>query len=250
MPMSPQQIARLEKLEQFVERLTLNSFVAKAAASDGEDAEVFSKAARFRNRGEQILAKAVTALESPDALMALGGRTLKDATQMGEFSSLVALGDLPAARRMLDKVSERSNFAKAVDTAEDMLNEPLSDFSLKRAVSEMTARFGHLERTVMAVEARLQALERPQVAPAAMRLGEQQIVKAAAPGKTRRRTPAEESNRLLSMLDAYVDSPTTAGQVSSLIQAGRLQEAREFLERAKTAHETAKLKAERAGWSK
>jgi hypothetical protein len=198
--------------------------------------------------GERLLAKAAAAFDTPDSLMALAERTIHDPTAMGEFSAHLSTGNVAEARRMLTHATDRASFAKSVDAADDLLNAPLDDFANKRGLSELTARFAQLERTLASITTRLDQLERPQ--PAAPVPGEQVIVKAASvTGKKRRRTPGEESAQLLAMLDAYVDSPNTAGAISSLIQAGKFSEARPILERAKQAHETEKVRQERKSWT-
>lgn len=202
--------------------------------------------------GEKMLAKAAGVYADPTALMALGEREISDATTMGIFSSHIAFGNLTAAQNTLIDVRERSRFAKAADAAqmvESALDTPLNDFNNRVGVSELTARFASMERLLASLEARLDQLDRrPQAAPVVP--GERVVVKAANTGKKRRLTHEEESNHLLSMLDRYVDSPTTAGQISSMIQAGKHAEVRPILERAKAAHETAKIRQERQSWDK
>jgi hypothetical protein len=199
--------------------------------------------------GEVLLAKAAAAFDTPDSLMALAERTIHDPTAMGEFSAHLSTGNVAEARRMLTHATDRASFAKSADAAQSLLEEPLDDFANKRGLSELTARFGQLERTLANVTARLDQLDRrPPTAP--VQPGQEVVVKAPNTGKKRRRTPAEESQELLSMLDRYVDSPSVTGSISSLIQQGRLAEARPILERAKAAHETAKIRAERTAWQK
>jgi hypothetical protein len=200
--------------------------------------------------GEALLAKAAGSYADPESLMALGEREIGDATTMGAFSSHISTGNLPAAQSLLIDARERGRVAKAADatmTAQDALEEPFTDFRNRQAVGELVARFGVMERTLASIESRLERLERPQ--PPAVQPGAQQIAKAAAPGK-RRRTPAEEQAHLLAMLDAYIDSPTTAGQVSSMIQRGQLVEARQVLETAKRGHEIQRVREERKTWNR
>lgn len=120
--MTKQQLTRLERLELFVQRLTLGSHIAKAASEGGR----ILGSRHLLENGEQVLAKAATAYTDPAALMALGEKHIADPTQMGIFASHVAAGDLNAARDMLIDTKERVRVAKAVE-ATQQVDDVLSD---------------------------------------------------------------------------------------------------------------------------
>lgn len=112
--MTKQQLSRLEKIEQFVQRLTLGSYIAKAANEGGR----ILGDRRTLEHGEQLLAKAASAYESAETLVAVGEREIDDATQMGIFAGHVAARDFNAARDVLIDARERGRVAKAVDAAQ------------------------------------------------------------------------------------------------------------------------------------
>lgn len=248
--MSPQQLTRLERLEQFVQRLTLGSYIAKAASEGGK----ILGNRRLLEQGEQVLAKAATAYRDPDALLALGEQHISDPTQMGIFSSHVAAGDLNSARDMLIDTRERGRVAKAVDAADQAYatlagDKNLDEYDARASVSELTARFGALERTLASIETRLAQLERrPQAGAAAPVQTDALVAKAA--GKKRRLTPEEDAESLMNDVERYVDDAAAVGALSSLIQAGELDKARPAIERARQAHETERIKAERRGFTR
>jgi hypothetical protein len=245
MGMSPQESIRLKRLEEFVERLTLNSHIAKAAAADGKEAQLFGNPG-LRDVGEQVLAKAATTYDTGDKLMALGEKAIQDPTAMGEFASHISTGNLTEARKMLTQATDRASFAKSVDAAQSLLEEPLGDFDNRRATSELTARFGSMERLLASIEARLDALERPR--PAAPMPGEQVVVKAQ--GRSTPMTRGQRADDLLRRIDAYIDSPGVTGQLSSLVQQGRFDEVEPVLERAQQAHDAQRLREERKSWNR
>jgi hypothetical protein len=247
MSMTQMQLRRLEKLEAFVERLKLGSYIAKAAGDDGENTRVLGNTARLRDVGEQVLAKAATTYDTPDTLMAAGERAISDPTQMGVFASHLSTGDLAAARKMFGQASDRAAFVKGVDAAEDLLNAPLGDFDNRRAASELTARFASVERLLASIEARLDQLERrPQAAP--VQPGEQVVVKAQ--GRSAPMSRGQRANDLLRRIDAYIDSPSLTGQLSSLVQQGHFDEVENALQHAEAAHDAQRLREERKSWTR
>lgn len=214
MSMTKAELSRLEKIEQFVRKLTLGSYLAKAANENGR----IIGDRRLLENGEQTLAKAAGAYHDPDALMALGERAITDPTQMGIFSSHVAGGDLNAARDMLIDTKERGRVAKAADAAQDVENllndRDLDGYDTKAAISKLSARFGALEKNLTY---RLELLEqRPQAAAPAPLQTDSTIAKAA--GKKRRLTPEEDVQALMDDLERYVDDPATVGARSSMIR--------------------------------
>ena len=307
--MSPQELSRLERVEKFISRLTLNSYLAKAADGSGErvlsnphtrDAaeQRLASAATYADdlddqdhqlsvlndlrerikqlenlwrvvieptlgnktsspvqQGEAVLAKAAEAYQDADGLMALGEREISDPTQMGIFAGHLAANDLNAARDVLIDVRERGHVAKAADAAQQVdrafgggLDDDLAGFDSRAATSELTARFSSMERLLASLETRLSAIERRPQAAAPVDVDDEQLVaKAAAP--KRKRTKEETADYLMSQVDAYCDSPTVVGQLSSMIQAGQFKEVRVALTSAKRAHESARLSHERKSWS-
>lgn len=243
MSMTPRELSRLEKLEKFVERLTLGSYLAKAAASGGR---VLGDR-RVLEQGEQTLAKAAGAYTSAESLMALGEREITDATQMGVFASHLAY-----ARDILIDTRERGRVAKAADAAQQvdtvLGDDDIAGFDAHRTMSEISGKF---ERRLAAVEDRLSQLEaRPVAVPAP---APATVAKAAASktSKTKARPPMtreEVAADLMRRIDAYIDSPTATGQLSSMVEAGEFDKVRAAVERAEVAHETEKVKSERRGF--
>ena len=88
MSLSPTELRRLEKLETFVERLTLGSYLAKAAdtggkvvgqplsAGDRDLARAATGTPDLTSVGEDVLAKAVSAFSDPTALLAFADRNI------------------------------------------------------------------------------------------------------------------------------------------------------------------------------
>lgn len=251
--MNRQELARLEKLEQFVQRLTLGTYLAKAASEGGR---VLGDR-RLLEQGEQVLAKAATAYLNADALMKMGEQHISDPTAMGAFEGHLSAGDLNAARDMLVDVKERNRVAKAVDAADqvDTLlgDEDLDAYDARAAASELTAKFAALERTLAALETRLAQIEsRPVAAPAPVPAT---VAKSAGAGSASKKarsvmTPKQEAQSLMADVERYIDDPATTGALSSLIQAGKLEQVRPAVERARQAHETERIRAERRGFKR
>jgi hypothetical protein len=204
--------------------------------------------------GEALLAKAAGSYDTPETLMVLGDRQFSDPTAMGEFASHVARGDLTAARGMLDSATDRTRFAKAADAtqvAQSALDEPFTDFKNRQAAGELVARFGELERALASITARLERLERPQPAavPAQQPSG-QTVAKAAGSRARPTMTRGQRADDLLRRIDAYIDSPSLTGQLSSLVQQGEFDQVEPVLERAEQAHETQRVRQERRSWQR
>lgn len=201
--------------------------------------------------GEALLAKAASAYSTPESLMALADRQISDPTQMGEFSSYVARGDLAAARGLLDSATDRQRFAKAADaaqTAQDALEEPFTDFKNRHGLGELVARFGVVERTLASIEARLERLERPQAAAVSVQPSAQTVAKAAGGRARPMMTKGQRADDQLRRIDRYIDSPSLTGSLSSLVQQGRFDEVEQALQRAEHAHETQRVRQERKAW--
>lgn len=246
--MTKQQLTRLEKLEQFVERLTLGSYIAKAANEGGR----IIGDRRLLENGEQILAKAATAYDSAETLLALGEKEIGDPTTMGILAGHVAARDFNAARDVLIDVKERGRVAKAVDAAQQvdtvLGDDDIAGFDANRAMSEISGKF---ERRLAAIEDRLSQIEARPVAVPTPAPAAATVAKAAATSKTKARpamTREEVVADLMARIERYVDDPAAVGALSSLIQAGEFDKVRTAVERARTAHETEKVKAERRGF--
>jgi hypothetical protein len=286
--MSYQERKRLERLEAFVERLTLGSYIAKAADTgsrimgqrlDEGDTELAtavraggrdqrlnrlenhlqSLEARYSSlalgstpaapsavaQGEDVLAKAAGVYNDPEALLALGDREISDPVQMGAFSGHIWAGDLESARNMLIDIRERMHVAKAADVAQEVsaaltAPEPAPDLGV------VLERFGQLERLFAAFQTRLDRLEGRPRATAPMQ--GQTVAKAAGGGGKRKRSKAEVETDLLHRIDLYIDSPTVAGSLSSLITAGQYAQVDETLQQAQRTHEARKAQQERRSW--
>ena len=252
--MTDHEKSRLERLETFVERLKLGSYFAKAA-DEGRKmvGQPLSSTDRDLTRaaigkGEDTLAKAVSSFHDPDALLAYADTVISDATTMGVVSSYVSAGDMLNAKKTVLEATERTQVAKAAEVMGQAVGAGLEDdmatYDSRAGMSELTARFGALERMLSSLEARLSQLERrPQAAP----VDDEQVV-AKATGKRRKRTPVEEAEYLMAQVDNYVPDATTTGHLSSMIQAGQFREVRAALVGAKRAHEAARLAHERKTW--
>ena len=304
--MSPHEQARLERVETFIARLKMGSYIAKAAGSgervlgdprvkDAAEQRLASAATYaddlddqdhqlsvlndLRERikqleslwrvviaptlgektsspvaqGESVLAKAVSAFDNADSLMAYADRTLNDPTEMGIIAGHISAGDLKAAKNALLEIGERNTLAKAPDVMSQVVSagsdDDLAGYDSRAATSEMIARFGKLEQLLSSLEARLSQLEgRPQAA-APVDVDDGEIMAKAVGGKKRKRTPAEEADYLTAQVDSYFDNPTTVGQLTSMIASGQYKAVRSAVSRAKQAHESARLVNERKGWS-
>ena len=248
--MSPHEISRLERLEQFVERLTLGSYIAKAAS---EGTKILGSR-HLLEQGEQVLAKAATAYTSAESLLALGEREISDVTQMGVFAGHIAAGDLNAARNVLIDNQERTRFAKAADAAQEVNtvlgDDDLATFDTHRAVSELRAKFGSIEQALTSIEDRLGQLEARPVAVPAPAPSAATVAKATSTKKARPQTREEDAQSLMNDVERYIDDPSAIGALSSLIQAGDFAKARPAIERARQAHETEKIKSERRGFTR
>lgn len=101
------------------------------------------------------------------------------------------------------------------------------------------------------METRLAQLEtRPQAATPAPAPLENDSTIAKAAGRKRLLTPEEDAQALMNDLERYVDDASAIGALSSLIQSGKLEAARPAIERARQAHETERIKAERRGFKR
>lgn len=68
---------------------------------------------------------------------------------------------------------------------------------------------------------------------------------AKAAGPKQPRTKQETEVRLIAQIDAYIDSPSVVGKLSSMVSGGQYAEVRKVLSGAKRAHDAARLVAER-----
>ena len=260
MAMTDHEKSRLERLETFVERLKLGSYFAKAA-DEGRKmvGQPLSSTDRDLTRaaigqGEATLAKAVSSFNDADSLLAYAARTIDDPTTMGVVSGHLAAGDMLEAKRTVLEATERTQVAKAAEVMGQAVGAGLEDdmatYDSRAGMSELTARFGALERMLSSLEARLAAIERrPQAAaPVDVDDDEQLVAKAAVP--KRKRTKEETADFLMSQIDAYVDSPNVVGTLSSMVAAGQFKEVKAAVARAKQAHESARLVNERKSWGR
>ena len=220
---------------------TVKTFVARPTGAPTANPVV--------QQGEDVLAKAASAYTDPDSLMSLGEREISDPTTMGIFSSHLAANDLSAARDVLLDIRGRGHVAKAADAAQRVdqvfggsnTESDVAAYDSRAATSELMARFGKLEQLMASLEARLSQLERrPQAA-----MGDDGQVMAKAAGPKRKRTKEEVEAQLYADLNAYIDSPTVTGQISSMIAGGQYKQVRQVLASAKRAHESEKIAAER-----
>lgn len=285
--MSPQERTRLERVEKFVERLTLGSYLAKAADTGGKvigNRQILEPAEQDLARsvtdgndplaalqrqvkqleqlvrdltvrpggkpnpvaqGEAVLAKAVSSFHDGESLLAYADSVISDPTAMGIVSSYVSAGDFKAAQTAVLEATDRNTVAKAAGDLAQVVgagtDNDLASYDNRAGMSELTARFGKVEQLLASLEVRLGQLEtRPQAT--AIDAG---AVVAKASGPKRKRTPQETADYLMSQIDAYCDSPTVVGQLSSMVQSGQFKEVRNALVSAKRAHESARLVAER-----
>ena len=260
MAMTDHEKSRLERLETFVERLKLGSYFAKAA-DEGRKmvGQPLSSTDRDLTRaaigqGEATLAKAVSSFNDADSLLAYAARTIDDPTTMGVVSGHLAAGDMLEAKRTVLEAAERGTVAKAAGDMAQVVGAGLEDdmatYDSRAGMSELTARFGALERMLSSLEARLSQLEgRPQAAAPVDVDDEQLVAKASGGAPKRKRTPQETADFLTSQVDSYFDNPTTVGQLTSMIAAGQFKAVRSAVARAKQAHESARLVNERKTWS-
>lgn len=256
---------RLERVEAFLERLKLGSYIAKAAdtggkvlghplsAGDRDLAYAATGTPGLTSAGEDVLAKAVGAFNDPETLLAFADRNINDATTIGVVSGHLEAGDLPSARATVLEHVQRGQVAKAAEVmqgAANALDDDLAGYDVRAAVSEITARIGTFERTLSALEARLTQLERrPQNVPAPV--APQTVAKAAGPRRpkiTDAPPSAQVTTELLSEINAFVDSPTLVGQLSSMLEAGQIRDVQTAVTAAKRAHEERKAINERAAW--
>lgn len=298
--MSPHELARLERLETFIDRLKLNSYLAKAAgeggrvmgdprASDAAEQRLASAATDDNNvwdddndyqwslvmelrdrikeleqtverltsrppagqpnvtaQGEAVLAKAVSGFHDAGSLLAYADRVVDDVTTMGVISGHLAAGDMLEAKKAVLEAVERTTVAKAPDVMAQVVgagtDADLASYDARAATSELMAKFGKIERLMSSLEVRLSQLERRPHAAAPVD-DEGFVAKAAAP--KRPRTKEETEARLMAQIDAYCDSPSVVGQLSSMVTAGQYAEVRKVLSGAKRAHDAAKISAER-----
>ena len=268
MALSPTELRRLEKLENFVERLTLGSYLAKAAdtggkvvgqplsAGDRNLARAATGTPNLTDVGEDILAKAVNAFSDPETLLAYADRNISDATTIGVVSGHLEAGDLPSARATVLEAVQRGQVAKAAEIMQkttNALDDDMAGYDTRAAVSEITARIGTFERTLSALEARLTQMERrpqPTLSPtSAPAPGPARTVAKASGTVKRPQTAIEIADGLMSEIEAYVDNPTTVGALSSMVHAGKFDEVQRLLVGAKRSHEAQKLARERKTWS-
>lgn len=97
---------RLERVEAFLERLKLGSYIAKAAdtggkvlgqplsAGDRNLALAATGTPDLTSAGEDVLAKAVGAFSDPEALLAFADRTISDPTTIGVVSGYLEAGQV------------------------------------------------------------------------------------------------------------------------------------------------------------
>lgn len=239
-------IRRLKSLEQFRDRLTLRSYVAKSADLGSRynhtDVRTSDHELAAAARGEDVLAKAAGSLRSDDDILnAAAKNPAITPVEMGVISSHVSRGDYSAARKMVVDAGERQTLAKAVDPVSQTMgavDQPQTDTD----DAELREAFVRLEAAVSALTQRLDRLEARRPAPTQQRT----VAKAQQQPTRRRRSKAD----LLQML-AYIDSPQQVGALSSVIQSGdvhQIREAEKVLVSAQRAHEAQRVRAERKGW--
>lgn len=293
--MSISQQKRIERLEDFVERLTLGSHFAKAAASgtamighdlEPGDADLASAATndpkrlngvenrvqklekkvdslyndlgehmvsahhRQADTGEQAalntLAKAQNAVRrnmTPDGLLERGLRVLTDPTAVGVLESYINGGQLKKAADLLANAEARAD-KNDDDDALERVESQIKEHEVLASVSQLGEQVADLQHTLNSLLSRISKLESRSVAAPAPA---QAVVKGAQFGRrSAQETDAANSVQgLQSRLEAVFDSPAQVGTLSSMLQAGRIDEVRAAVERAEVRHESDMRKRDR-----
>lgn len=199
-------------------------------------------------QGERVLAKAQQGLQrraTPEGILEYAMKVLSDPTAIGVVQGHLADNNFAKALDVLEQAEQQNENAE-LDGTMLGLEKQLGEYDAKATVSELTTRFGAVERLLASLQQRLGQLESRPQAPATA-LGQTTMAKAP---QLRARRSEDEEQELMAMIDAFISSPTQAGQISSLIQAGQTAEARRILEGAQRAHESERVKQERKSWAR
>lgn len=156
---------------------------------------------------------------------------LDDPTAVGVLESYVNAGQLAKAADLLKDAEARGD-KDGDDAAHQRVESQIKEHELLANVSQLGEQVSDLQHTLNSVLSRLSKVEsRPAAAPA------QAVVKAARFGRDEA-DPRNTAQGLMTRAEGVVDSPAQIGTLSSMLQAGRLDEARQIIEKAELAHES------------
>lgn len=172
-------------------------------------------------------------------------RVLDDPTTIGVVQGYLSDGQLAKAVDVLAQAEQQLAQADE-EAALEKTDKQLGDLDKGADVSELTARFGGVEKLLASLQQRLDRLEQRPRAPAPA--APQTIAKAA--GSKQRMTAEEQKTKLLHEIDTYVADPSTVGFLTSKLEAGAFAEVRSVVAGAKRAHESARAAHERKAWSR
>ena len=180
---------------------------------------------------------AVARLNTPDGLLERGVRVLTDPTAVGVLQSYVNGGQLKKAADLVSAAEANADKA-AEDGALERVQDQMDEHSQLATLSKLGEAVADIQRSMSSLLGRLSKLEsRSAAAPAPA----QTVAKAARFGRGEP-DPRNSAQGLMTRAEGVIDSPGRIGQISSLAQAGRLDEVRQIVEKAELAHES-KMKA-------
>jgi septation ring formation regulator EzrA len=239
--------ARLHKLEQLME--AVRDELGEVSVTLSQTRETY---ARNNMAGEEAalntLAKASNATKrrmTPESLLERAERVLTDPSAMGTVAGYIANGQLAKAADVLKDVEARAD-KETEDGALNTVESQIKEHEVLASVSQLGEQVADLQHGVNALLSRISKLEARSAAPAPVQTGAT-VTKVARFGKAPQ-DPRDTAQGLLTRTEGVVDSPAKIGHISSLIQAGQLDQARAIIEAAELQHETDVKKNARRGF--
>jgi len=193
-------------------------------------------------RGEQVLAKAQDVFQrmgDPNDVLQRAQKVMVNPVDIGIVSGFLAVGTKESFAKALSLVTEQED-RNARANAETAVNGMLDDFDHAEDTQSLRDEVTDLRQQVATLTGRVVQLESNASRAYAASTPQQLVAK----GYERTSTPSSKSDAasLLSRGQGVIDSVSTIGVLSSLINEGKLGEARSMVEAAELEHE-AKVKA-------
>lgn len=190
-------------------------------------------------RGERVLAKAQDVLErmaTPEDVLERAQRVMTNAVDIGIVQGFLSVGTQESFAKAVSLVGEQEDRNERAH-AETAVGGMLEDFGEAENTQNLRQEVATLSRSVTTLTGRLDRLEsRPGATQ------QEVVAKAYTRTDTPSSTAKNDGASLLQRGQGVIDSVSTIGVLSSLVNDGKLGEARSMVESAELDHE-AKVKA-------
>ncbi len=219
------------RLDHVESQLNVDQIRSQAAALMGDDPATA--------RGEQVLAKAQDVLErmsTPEGVLERAQRVMTSAVDIGIVQGFLSVGNQESFAKAVSLVADQENRNQRAH-AETAVNGMLEDYGEAENTQNLRQEVATLSRTIATLTGRLDRLESQ---PSSVQ--QEVVAKAYDRNSASASTAKNNGASLLHRGQGVIDSVSTIGILSGLINDGKLNEARTMVESAELEHEN-KLKA-------